>query len=174
MIIGTSDFFIKNEQEESSFFGDLELVLSKENFSKVAKDLKTEDGYVLKHKLSKAFMQLMSKYEIPYEIAESYTMRIMYAVLEQLRTISPQKYEHYFLQEWRDEQEKSFSELQNRIGKMSSELAIYNREQVAISSSGRWILILDEAHIVHLLVLSFSLSMTSTFKINLRILDMMD
>ena len=137
LIIGTSEFFIKNEQEESSFFGDLELVLSKENLSKVAKDLKTEDGYVLKHKLYKVFMQLMSKYEIPYEIAESYTMRIMYAVLEQLRTISPQKYEHYFLQEWRDEQEKNFSELQNRIEKMSSELAIYNREQVAIASSGK-------------------------------------
>ncbi|MDU1028769.1 MAG: hypothetical protein E7A50_04675 [Clostridiales bacterium] len=136
VIVGTGEFFIKNEQEESSFFDDLELVLSKENLSKVAKDLKTEDGYDLQHKLYKAFMQLMSKYEIPYEIAESYTMRIMYAMLEQLRTISPQKYEHYFLQEWRDEQEKSFSELQNRIDKMSNELAIYNREQVAIVSSG--------------------------------------
>ena len=111
LIVGTGEFFIKNEQEESSFFDDLELVLSKENLSKVAKDLKTEDGYDLRHKLYKAFMQLMSKYEIPYEIAESYTMRIMYAVLEQLRTISPQKYKRYFLQEWRDEQEKSFSEL---------------------------------------------------------------
>lgn len=136
LIVGTGEFFIKNEQEESSFFDDLELVLSKENLSKVAKDLKTEDGYDLQHKLYKAFMQLMSKYEIPYEIAELYTTRIMYAVLEQLRTISPQKYEHYFLQEWRDEQEKSFSELQNRIEKMSNELAIYNREQVAIESSG--------------------------------------
>ena len=110
LIVGTSEFFIKNEQEESSFFDDLELVLSKENLSKVAKDLKTEDGYDLRHKLYKAFMQLMSKYEIPYEIAESYTMRLMYAVLEQLRTISPQQYKHYFLQEWRDEQEKSFAE----------------------------------------------------------------
>ena len=137
LIIGTSEFYIKNEQDERSFFCDLELVLSKENLSKVAKDLKTEDGYDLKHKLYKVFMQLMSKYEIPYEIAESYTMRIMYAVLEQLRTISPQKYEHYFLQEWRDEQEKSFSELQNRIEKMSNEFEIYNREQVAIASSGK-------------------------------------
>lgn len=82
-------------------------------------------------------MQLMRKYEIPYEIAEFYTTKIMYAVLEQLKTISPQKYEHYFLQEWRDEQEKSFSELQNRIDKMSNELVIYNREQVAIISSGK-------------------------------------
>lgn len=137
LIVGTGDFFIKNEQDESAFFDDLALVLSKENMSKVANDLKTEDGYDLKNKIYKALMQLMSKYEIPYEIAESYTIRIIYAVLEQLRTISPQKYEHYFLQEWRDEQEKNYSELQKRIDKMSSDLTIYNREQVAIVSSGK-------------------------------------
>ena len=64
-------------------------------------------------------------------------MKIIYAVLEQLRTIDPDKYEHYFLQEWRDEQENNFLELQKRIEKMSNELVIYNREQVAIVSSGQ-------------------------------------
>ena len=54
-----------------------------------------------------------------------------------LEIIAPDKYEHYFLQEWKDEQESSFLELQNRIEKMSNELAIYNREQVAIASSGQ-------------------------------------
>lgn len=136
LIVGTGEFFLKNEQDESSFFDDLELVLSKENLSEVAKDLKTEDGYDLKQKLYGSLMQLMRKYEIPYEIAESYTIRIIYAVLEQLKSINPQKYEHYFLQEWRDEQEKSFSELQNRIDKMSIELAVYHRDQIAIVSSG--------------------------------------
>ena len=43
MLADTGDFFIKNEQEENSFFNDLELVLSKENLSEIAKDLKTED-----------------------------------------------------------------------------------------------------------------------------------
>ena len=69
-------------------------------------------------------MALMSKYEIPYEVAEAYTMKIIYAVLEQLRTIDPDKYEHYFLQEWRDEQENNFLELQKRIEKMSNELVM--------------------------------------------------
>ena len=137
MLVGTGEFFIKDEQKESLFFHDLELALSKENLSKVAKDLKTEDGYDLKHKLYKALMHLMSQHEIPYEFAEFYTIKIMYEVLGQLKTISPKKYEHYFLQEWRDEQEKSFSQLQNRINTMSKELKIYNREEVEILSSGK-------------------------------------
>lgn len=137
LLVDTGEFFIKSEQEEKLFFDDLELVLSKENLSEIAKDLRTEDGYILKQKLYKSLMQLMRKYEIPYEIAEDYTMKIIYVVLEQLKTIDPKKYEHYFLQEWRDEQESSFLELQKRIEKMSRELAIYNREQVAIMSSGQ-------------------------------------
>lgn len=137
LIVGTGEFYIKNEQDEKSFYTDLKFVLSKDNLSQIAKDLKSEDGYDLKHKLYNSFMELMRKYDIPYETAELYTMKIIYEVLEQLKTVQPEKYEQYFLSDWRDEQEKSFLELQNRINKMSTELAIYNREHVAIESSGQ-------------------------------------
>lgn len=137
LLVGSGDFFIKNEHEETLFFEDLALVLSEENMSQIAKDSLSKSGYDLKQKLYDSLTDLMRKYEIPYEIAENYTMRIIYVVLEQLKTIDPQKYEHYFLQEWKEEQERCFGELQARIEKMSTELAIYNREQVAISSSGK-------------------------------------
>lgn len=137
MLVGTGDFFLKHESQSKSFFGDLSIVLSKENMSNIAKNLRTEDGYELKQRLYKLLMQLMSKYEIPYEVAEPYSMRIMYEVLEQLREIDPDKYEHYFLQEWRDEQESSFQKLQARLDKMSSDLTVYNQAQIAISSSGQ-------------------------------------
>lgn len=136
-IVETGEFFIKNENDQSLFFDDLKIVLSEKNLSKIAEDLNTEDGYDLQHKLYTSFMQLMYKYEIPHEIAESYTNKIMYTVLEQLRYINPRKYEHYFLNDWREEQKKLFSELANRIDKMSRELVIYNREQIKISSSGK-------------------------------------
>ena len=96
LLVGTGEFFAKFEQDESSFFKDLALALSKENLSQIAKDLQPDDGYDLKHRLYKALMQLMAKYEIPYETAESYTMRIIGVVLEQLKTINPEKYEHFF------------------------------------------------------------------------------
>ena len=137
LIVGTGDFFIKNEREENSFFEDLELVLSKDNLCQIAKDLKTEDGYLLKQRLYKSLMQLMNKYEIPYEVAESYTMRIIYAILEQLKSVDPIKYEHYFLQEWREEQERNFQELQKRLEKMTNDIAIFSQEEMTILSSGQ-------------------------------------
>lgn len=88
------------------FFKDLELVLSRENLTQIAEELKSEEGYELKHRLYNSLMILMNKYEIPYEVAETYTIKIIYAVLEQLKTITPDKYEHYFLQEWKELEEK--------------------------------------------------------------------
>ena len=137
IMVGTGHFFVENENDESSFFSDLAIVLSKENMAQIAKDLKKEDGYKLKHRLYDSLMKLMHKYEIPYEAAESYTIRIIYAVLEQLRTVEPDKYEHYFLQDWREEQEKCFNELQTRLDKMTGELVAYKQNEIAILSSGQ-------------------------------------
>lgn len=137
LLVDTGAFYANFEKEENSFFKDLALVLSKENLSQIAKDLQSNGGYDLKDKLYDSFMQLMRQYDIPYEISESYTFRIIYAVLEQLKIVNPEKYEHYFLQEWRDEQEKSFQELQSRIDKMSHDLKTYQQEKVDILSSGK-------------------------------------
>lgn len=137
LIVDTGEFYIKNEQDKKSFYEDLKLALSKDNLSQIAKNLKSEDGYDLKYELYNSFMTLMKKYDIPYEIAEFYTMKIIYEILEQLKIVQPEKYEQYFLSDWRDEQEKSFLELQTRINKISTELDIYNREHIAIESSGQ-------------------------------------
>lgn len=109
--------------------------MSRGNLIQIAEELKSDERYELKYRLYNSLMKLMNKYEIPYEVAVTYTIKIIYAVLEQLKTIAPDKYEHYFLQEWKEEQESSFLELQNRIDMMSNELTICNREQVAITFS---------------------------------------
>ena len=124
LIVDTGEFYIKNEQDKKSFYEDLKLALSRDNLSQIAKNLKSEDGYDLKYELYNSFMTLMKKYDIPYEIAEFYTMKIIYEILEQLKIVQPEKYEQYFLSDWRDEQEKSFLELQTRINKISTALDI--------------------------------------------------
>lgn len=137
LLVDTGDFFIKTEKEKNTFFEELACALSKENLSEIAKELKTEDGYDLESRLYKCLMQLMRRYEISYEIAESYTDKIIYTVLEQLRIVAPDKYEHYFLKEWKEEQNRNLLELKKRIDKMSNDLAVYNHEQISILSSGQ-------------------------------------
>ena len=136
ILVGTGDFFLQNEKEESAFFQDLSLALSEKNLSRIARELKSGNGYELKQKLQNSFMDLMRRYEIPNETAESYTFRIICTVLEQLAVIDPDKYDQYFLQEWKDEQNRNFLELQNRLDKMSRDLVQYNREEIDILSSG--------------------------------------
>ncbi|MDU5913702.1 MAG: hypothetical protein E6Z21_05420 [Anaerococcus vaginalis] len=137
IITESGDFFIKNEHDSSLFFDDLESILSKENLTNIANDLKNEDGYNLKSKLFDEFMRLMKKYDIPNEIAESYTYRIIYTVLEELKNIDPEKYDQYFQKEWRDEEKKCLLELEKRIYKIDSNLKIYSKEKLQILSSGQ-------------------------------------
>ena len=136
LVVESGDFFIQDDQKESDFFDDLLLVLSKDNLSEIAKNSESADGYVLKDKLFKSFSKLMNKYEIPYEIAESYITRIIYVILEGLKSINPQKYQEYFLQDWRDDEKNSMLELRQRIDKITNELERYNREKLEISTSG--------------------------------------
>ena len=56
LIVGTGEFFIKNEQEENLFFEDLKLVLSRENLTQIAEELKSDEGYELKHRLYNSLM----------------------------------------------------------------------------------------------------------------------
>lgn len=136
LVVESGEFFIQDDQKESDFFNDLLLVLSKDNLSEIAKNLESADGYDLKDRLFKSFSKLMNKYEIPYEIAESYITRIIYVILEGLKTVDPQRYQQYFLREWRDDAKNSSLELQQRIDKMSRDIELHNREKLQILSSG--------------------------------------
>lgn len=147
ILVDTGEFFIENEKTAAQFFDDLSLVLARENMVQIAKDLQNTDGYELKNRLYRMLMQLMAKYEIHHEVAESYCLRIMYVILEQLKVIAPDKYEHYFLQEWKDEQEECFEELRVKLEKMSNDIALYQKQDMKIESSGQMDIILRRSTI---------------------------
>ena len=136
ILVDTGEFFIENEKTAACFFDDLSLVLAKENMAQMARDLQKTDGYELKDRLYKMLMQLMARYEIPHEQAESYSLRILYVILEQVKVIEPDKYERYFQQEWKDEQQASLEELHVKLDKMSKDNALYQKQDMKIQSSG--------------------------------------
>lgn len=142
ILVDTGEFFIENEKTAAQFFDDLSLVLAKENMTKIAKDLQKTDGYELKNRLRRMLMRLMEKYEIRHELAESYCLKVMYVILEQIKVIAPDKYEHYFLQEWKEEQQASYEELRVKLDKMSNDIALYQKQDMKIESSGQMDIIL--------------------------------
>lgn len=134
--VDTTQRFIIDEKEESEFREDLIRVLSKKNLTEIAKDLKKENGYVLKQRLYEDFMKVMTKHGIPYENAEYYIFQLIHILLEQLSAVAPEKYDQYFLKEWKDEQEKHLLAIQTRLEKVSTDIQIYNSKHLEIHSSG--------------------------------------
>ena len=135
LFINTGEFFVDYENHADQLFDDMAIVLSKENMTKLANELKDEPGYKLKDRLLNSLMGIMKEYEIPHGIALSYANEILFAIMGQLPVVAPDKYDRVFQAEWKAEQEESFKELSEKFEKLRNELQIYQSRQLEILSA---------------------------------------
>ena len=135
LFINTGKFFVDYENNADQLFDDMAKVLSKENMTKLANELKDESGYKLKDKLLNSLMAIMNEYEIPHGIAWSYANAILFAIMGQLPEVAPEKYDRAYQAAWKAEQEESFKELADKIEKIRTEMQIYQSRQLEILSA---------------------------------------
>lgn len=135
LFVEAGEFFVDYEPNADQLFDDMVLVLSKENMTKLANELKDDIGYTLKDKLLATLMGLMASYEIPHEEACMYANRVLYTILGQLPEVAPQKYDRFFQSEWREEQKKTLDEIAKKIEKVNTDLQLYKSKQIEIYSA---------------------------------------
>ncbi len=63
----------------------------------------SENGYELKRKLYDYILGLLHKYEIPEDVALSYVTGITNVILNEISVVAPDKYDRYFLNDWRED-----------------------------------------------------------------------
>lgn len=136
MLEETGEFYLGFEKNEDSFFEDLKLVFSKENMVELAHELQNASGYSIGELIPKKLQQLFNSYEIPQEIAESYANRVMLSLLYQIREIDPDKYDRFFQQEWRDEENAKLAAIEDRLKKIEYSLTEYRTKGMRILSAG--------------------------------------
>lgn len=164
VFVDTGKFFIEHERYAEQIFDDISLVLSKENMLELAKALKNEDGYSIKDKLQDKLIELMDGYDIPHEIAKSYANGFLYTILEQLKEVEPQKYDHYFQQDWRDEQNAFLETISEKIDRVNHELQKYHKQKIEIYSADEMDIRLREKTINPKIGISFFSVDDDTFK----------
>lgn len=135
LFINTGEFFVDYENDADQLFDDMANVLSKENMTKLANELKDEPGYKLKDRLLNSLMGIMKEYEIPHGMALSYANAILFAIMGQLPVVAPDKYDRAYQAEWKAEQEESFKELAEKFERLRNELQIYQSRQLEILSA---------------------------------------
>lgn len=102
LFINTGEFFVDYENDADQLFDDMANVLSKENMTKLANELKDEPGYKLKDRLLNSLMGIMKEYEIPHGMALSYANAILFAIMGQLPVVAPDKYDRAYQAEWKN------------------------------------------------------------------------
>ena len=90
-------------------------VLSKENMTKLANELKDEPGYKLKDRLLNSLMGIMKEYEIPHGMALSYANAILFAIMGQLPVVAPDKYDRAYQAEWKAGDRKMYVKVVSRM-----------------------------------------------------------
>lgn len=135
LFINTGEFFGDYENDADQLFDDMANVLSKENMTKLANELKDEPGYKLKDRLLNSLMVIMKEYEIPHGMALSYANAILFAIMGQLPVVAPDKYDRAYQAEWKAEQEESFKELAEKFERLRNELQIYQSRHLEILSA---------------------------------------
>ena len=135
LFVNTGKHFANYEIDEDDLSEALKTALSKENMLKLANELKAEPGYRLKDRLTNSLMVIMNDYEIPHDIAVSYSNWIISAILTQLAEVAPEKYDRVYLAECRAYQEQCFEKLDSKLDRVSKELELYKKHQLEIQTA---------------------------------------
>ncbi len=135
LFVETGEFFIDYENNAEKVFDDLSIVLSKTNMEKIANELSKESGYELKDRLLYALIKLMDKYDIPHDIAYSYSYRILDVILSEIHRIAPVKYDQHYQSEWRKEQQEAFAALKKQIEVVRDEMKKFDSMELGIHSA---------------------------------------
>ena len=135
LFVNTGEFFIDHEKDAEKIFDDLALVLSKTNMEKIAKEFDKESGYELKDRLLNSLIFLMKQYDIPHDIAYSYSYRILLVILDEMQRLRPEKYDQHYQAEWRKQEQKDLAEIKERIDKVRDEVKQYESMSLGIRSA---------------------------------------
>ena len=123
LFVEAGEFFIDFEPQAEQLFQDMALVLSKENMTRLANEMKGYSGYTLKKRLLNSLISLMDRYDIPREYATFYANSILFTILDQLPEVAPQQYDRYFQSEWKEEQEQVLNEIKQKIERVNNEIS---------------------------------------------------
>ena len=135
LFIDTGEFFIDHEKNAEKIFDDLALVLSRTNMEKLAKEFDKESGYDLKERLLNSLICLMKQYDIPRDVAYSYSYRILIVIINEMQRIRPDKYDQYYQAEWRKQEQKALAEIKERIDRVRTELKQFESISLGIHSA---------------------------------------
>lgn len=135
IFVNAGKFFADYENDADAIFDDLATALSPSNMKLFADSLKSENGYELRDKLFLYIVNLLHKYEIPEDIVQSYATGITYTILNEISIVAPEKYDRYFLNDWREEDKEYLERIASKIEKMNLSLAEFSTRQVKVFSA---------------------------------------
>lgn len=135
LFVNCGKFFCEYEKNADQIFDDLSVALSSQNMAKLAAELDSENGYEIKDKLFNYILSLLHQYEVPEDVALSYASGITNEIINGISVIAPEKYDRYFLNDWREEDKSYLQSLSLKIEKINTALTTFNERKINVYSA---------------------------------------
>ena len=135
MLVDTGKFFCEHEKYADQIFDDLAVALSQQNMAKLATELAADSGYEVEEKLYNYLVSLLRAYEIPEDIILAYASGLTSAIIDNIRVMFPEKYDRYFLNDWRKKENAYFQQSIEKLEKISSALASIQQHRIKVYSA---------------------------------------
>lgn len=135
MLVDTGKFFCEHEKYADQIFDDLAVALSQQNMAKLATELAADSGYEVEEKLYNYLVSLLRAYEIPEDIVLAYASGLTGAIIDNIRVMFPEKYDRYFLNDWRKKENAYFQQSIEKLEKISSALASIQQHRIKVYSA---------------------------------------
>lgn len=135
LLVNTGKFFCEHEKKADQIFDDLAAALSEQNTAKLATELASDSGYEVEEKLYNYLVSLLRAYEIPEDIVLAYASGFTGAIIDNIRVMFPEKYDRYFLNDWRKKENAYFQQSIEKLEKISTALASIQQHRIKVYSA---------------------------------------
>lgn len=135
LFVSTGNLLV-NSQDENSFQKDLVDIFSNDNMKKIAEESRGQSIYKLKELLHDRLYNLMIDYEINSADAEIFIHNFMQNIFVYLEEYMPDEYMKVFLNEWKNEENKKFTEIQCKLNKIEEIIKHVGHRENAIFTIG--------------------------------------
>lgn len=135
LFVDTGQYFIEYENEAEAIIDELANALSPDHMKDFANKMKSESGYEFKKKLTDYIMNLLRSHNIPEDYVQYYAVEIATTIIGEIQEIAPEKYDRYFLDDWRKENEEYLENLSAKIDIINKSIDDFRQRNIKVFSS---------------------------------------
>lgn len=135
LVHDTCQFFGEYEKSDNQYYDELSKALSAENMAELTKCIKNDSGYTIKNNTKAFLMKMMDRYEIPHDQAVFYSEVICNAIIMQIQTVDPEKYNRILFDDFAKQSGDNQASILKTVEQINNKVDVIRNDSISVYSA---------------------------------------